>query len=499
MENEFLKALQKFSNRTYTENGDLAVKSTLNYNLDFFGTASSKRGRREFVKEMFELAYKEDRILTLKNILYLRDIENGNGERDLFRACLEVLVDLDEEDAFLYLVDAIQEIGRWDDIIHIICYKEDSRIAFDLAYIVAIQINKDYGSEHPSLLGKWLPSINASSKETRRKARIMAKFLKDGNQAEYRKMCTYLRKKINIIETKITNKDYSFDYNKVPARALSKYTSAFMRNDEKRYLDYIESLQNGENTDKLAQRVKKYFPYEIYGKVSDSKQEAIMEQLWKALPKEMTNKKMLVVRDGSGSMLTTIGNSNTTALDIASSLTLYSSERLTGDFKNAFITFSAYPEFVKIPENVDTLKEKKMFLDEFGDCSTTNIMATYDLILDACIKSKEEDRPDSIVIISDMQFDSIFDDYEADKISTFDKIKSKFEKAGIKIPTLIYWNVYTRDDKVIFPTSCIENVILISGFSGNVFNDIAKNGAVDALDFMLKTLEKYDKYFIEEE
>ena len=54
-------------------------------------------------------------------------------------------------------------------------------------------------SKTPSLLGKWLPSENASSYTTNKMGNLVRKFL-GMTHKEYRQALSSLRKKINIVE-----------------------------------------------------------------------------------------------------------------------------------------------------------------------------------------------------------------------------------------------------------------------------------------------------------
>ena len=73
------------------------------------------------------------------------------------------------------------------------------------------------------------------------------------------------------------------------------------------------------------------YPYEIIDKYGHSfygvrsKYDEAIEQMWKALPK-LNIKNTLVVRDGSGSMETSIAN--TTCLSVATSLAIYLSGKI---------------------------------------------------------------------------------------------------------------------------------------------------------------------------
>lgn len=73
-----------------------------------------------------------------------------------------------------------------------------------------------------SLLGKWLPSVNASNKETVKTGKRIAKVFNLTDE-KYRKSLSALRAKIKIIENNLREKDYTFDYKKQPSRALFKY------------------------------------------------------------------------------------------------------------------------------------------------------------------------------------------------------------------------------------------------------------------------------------
>src|SRR5574344_11033 len=138
---------EKFANelnKTTTDNGDVAFKTTLNSNLDLFGTMGSMRGMDEpTIKETFLKAYKENELLAMANLLYLRDIRSGMGERRTFNLMLKELIKKSKEQA-LSLADTIVELGRWDDLFLF----EDDNEAY--AYVVSIikkQLTQDADSE----------------------------------------------------------------------------------------------------------------------------------------------------------------------------------------------------------------------------------------------------------------------------------------------------------------------------------------------------------------
>lgn len=125
------------------------------------------------------------------------------------------------------------------------------------------------------------------------------------------------------------------------------------------------------------------------------------------------------------------------------------------------------------------IKHIKALLMLIFEISNTNIEATYNLIFDTSIKCIEngnkEDIPEMVLIISDMEFDrgSICDE------STFKTIKRRYERAGIVMPKMIYWNVNVSGN--VHFTSDSYNNIYISGFSSQLFDNIANGDCKDGV------------------
>jgi hypothetical protein len=157
-------------------------------------------------------------------------------------------------------------------------------------------------------------------------------------------------------------------------------------------------------------------------------------------------------------------------------LSIYFAERLTGVFHNKFITFSSHPDLVELPENT-TLAQKRRFLRKFDDYSNTDIESTFDLLLNTAVNNnlKQEDIPGTILIISDMEFDSAHCKYDSnwkvvnndDKLFTI--IVKKWSNAGYEMPKLVFWNVNSRTGAI--PVTTNKNgVILVSGYSALICN-----------------------------
>ena len=158
-----LQQLKEELNYGLTENGAVTHRSTLNECLDFFGLAGAMRKRSNSdILDLFKKSFYVDPSLTVKLLFYFRDIRGGQGERKLFRVCLNWLGDVDV-DKTSKLFPFIAEHGRWDDFYCLVNTKTES-VMFDY---LNNQLKKDYESPAPSLLAKWLKSENASSSETK--------------------------------------------------------------------------------------------------------------------------------------------------------------------------------------------------------------------------------------------------------------------------------------------------------------------------------------------
>ena len=97
-----------------------------------------------------------------------------------------------------------------------------------------------------SLLAKWLPSPNASAKETKYRAKQIYTAL-GLSERDYRKNLSTLRGKLDVVEKRMSRKDWGgIRYEEVPSQANLLYGSAFLRHDEERRRAYLETLAQGE-------------------------------------------------------------------------------------------------------------------------------------------------------------------------------------------------------------------------------------------------------------
>lgn len=487
----FLNNLKEQSNITYTENGAVTNESTFSDCLDLFYMAGATRNTDPIeVAKAVAKAFAEDRDLTMKILFFARDIRGGLGERRFFRIAINTIAYLNIESARKNL-RFIPEYGRWDDMLELY----DMKVKSDIINIIKDQLEEDNRNmsenKEVSLLAKWLPSVNTSSNKTKELARKIASDL-GMNECTYRKTLSALRKYIDILESRLCQKNYTFDYSKQPSKAMLKYRKAFLRNDKARYSAFLDDVAKGNanlNTSTL-------YPYEIVRKITgncgdcvkmSAEEKKSLDVTWNALSDIENAQNAIAVVDGSGSMYC---GGNPSPADVALSLGIYFAEHNKGAFKNHFITFSMHPQLVEVKGK--DIYEKVEYASSFNECANTDIQAVFDLILNTAVKNKtpQEELPETIYIISDMEFDSCAMDGD-ESFTNYETAKRKFEKKGYTLPNVVFWNVNARTQQV--PVTMHESgTALVSGASPQIF-DMVKSGNINPYAMMMDIIgsERY--------
>ena len=500
----FMDAMRSTLNNEFnvsvTENGAVGYRTTGKALLDLNFAVASLRGMTDYeVANRFKKAFCEDKILAMKWLFFARDAREGLGERRLFRVVLSDLVESNPE-MVIPVINLIPEYGRYDDFWCLLDNKESAKIVYK---IVDQQLEEDINNmavnKPISLLAKWMPSSNASSAQTKKYAKQLCKAF-GVSERDYRKTLSALRKYLDVVETKMSAKKWSeINYEAVPSRANLIYNNAFLRNDEERRRDYLSKLENGE----VKINASVLYPHDIVHKYSDGDgwrstlkpTDATVEALWKALPDTVQGcGNTIVVADGSGSMTTTVGgNTGVTALEVANALAIYFAEHSSGDFKDKYITFSRNPQLVDFSK-CKSLHDKLQVALSHSEVADTNIEKVFDLILTTAINGNmsQEDIPQNILIISDMEFNSCATCGSGrPNQRLFDVIAKKYADAGYKMPRLVFWNVNSRTGTIPVKENEL-GVALVSGFSVNIVK-MVMSGKTDPYECLLETLnsERY--------
>ncbi|MNH59505.1 hypothetical protein D3C73_113450 [compost metagenome] len=462
------------SNMTRTTNGMAAQKSSFNANVDLFAKIGSARGLD--LSAQFRKAYNEDADLAVRQLLWVRDIRGGAGERQTFRSLMNQVVRETDINVAARIVAKIPEVGRWDDLWELIGLSET--LDFIITEIVAQALLDGNG-----LCAKWMP------REGKKHYKF---FLKQFELTErnYRKMIVKLSK---TVEQMMCAKQWNqIDFSKLPSVASKNYQRAFKRNAPEAYQEWIDGLATG----KTKVNAGAIFPYDVLRGLNSGVQ-GVADAQWKALPDYLADSKenLLGIVDVSGSMSSYYASKGLTCMDVAVSLGMYVAERSKGIFKDQFITFHNNPTWVDLSD-CKTLFERvrKTMGAPWG--GSTNLEATFKLILSAAVKHKVPvaDMPTKIILWSDMQFNAVDRGFQNN--SAFEMIDRMYEAAGYKRPDIIFWNMNSAFGNL--PVSFgVGGTAMVTGFSPAIMKSILAQTEVPEvtpLSMMLDTLQvpRYD-------
>lgn len=485
---DFIKKLQSTANdefnRSETENGAVGYRTTGRELLDLNFAVSSLRNMSPIdVVKKFRLAFYEDMLLAVKWLFFAGDVRGGMGERRLFRLCMQDIAQSHPQ-IVKALLPFIPEYTRWDNLVFML----NTSLSDDVAAIIKAQLESDAQNKSEqkqiSLLAKWLPSINATSAETRALAGILVSKL--GMTAkQYRQTLSALRKYLNVTEVHMSAGNWrAVKYAEVPSKANLLYANAFMEHDPNRRTTYLNALKRGQT--KINAGV--LFPHDVVHKYANGNWSILpydetVEQLWKALPDYVQgDDTTLCVADGSGSMAARVGRTDVSALEIANALAIYFAERCKGQFKDKYITFSENPQIVDF-SHCKSLHSKIGVALAHDEVANTNIEAVFDLILTTAVKYKmpQSELPQNVLILSDMEFDwcAVSNTAARSQISDrlFDEIGARYAENGYKLPRLVFWNICSRTLTVPLTTNEL-GVALVSGFSPTALNMVL-SGTLD--------------------
>ena len=473
-----LNYLKNMTNLTRTENGAATLRSTGSECLDLFATIGALRAADEQeIETRFLRAYAENPDIAMKILFYARDIRGGLGERRVFRVLMRYLA-RNQLPSALYNLPQVAEYGRWDDVLSMLdTPARDAAIA-----LLKDRFDKDMAAleqgESVSLLGKWLPSVNAHNAQTVADAKCLARAF-GMTEAQYRKALSALRRAIRLLENNLREKDYTFDYAQQPSKAMFKYRRAFLRNDEERYRAFMEQVNRGE----AQVHTSTLMPYEIveaayYASQSDR---IALDTTWRALEDFTDGENALVVADGSGSMY---WGGKPTPASVAQSLAIYFAQRNHGAFRNHFITFSMNPRLVEI-KGADIVEQVR-YCRSFNECANTDLQKVFELILGAAVQNRlsQADMPSTLYIVSDMEFDTCARDAS---VTNFEWAKALYRQYGYRLPRVVFWNVQSRNQQQPVRSN-EQGVALVSGCTPRIFSQVM-GGAMDPYRNMMAVLD----------
>lgn len=496
----FKKAVQNAnteSNVAFTDNGAITNKSSLNDVLDLFAIIGSLRSQDlSTYVDTFEKSYAMNRKLTLQMLLWLRDVRGGAGERNTARTLLLHLEATRPSDV-LEILPVLAEYGRWDDLLI---------FQTDAIQQAAYALIADALNSGNALCAKWMPRIykmkkgdnhdiaNQNRRNNNNIARNIMKVM-GLDERKYRKLLSSLS---STVETQMCAKKWDeISYESVPSVAMTRYTDAFKKNDAERFTEYSEALVNG--TAKV--NAAALFPYDITTRIASTEDQIALNVLnaqWDALPNYIKpGSKIIPMCDTSSSMTNSSIHSSLTPMKVAMALSLYVSDKQDGDFKNLFLTFDSDPMLIELEGQ--TVSEKYDDLQQYrgGEYwgGSTDIGKAFELILDVAVRNSVQpsDMPDTLMIFSDMQFNTadwrgVERNNGAWDVTAYEYATKLFEQHGYSLPKVVFWNLDGRPGNN--PVTVHDTgTAMVSGFSPAVLGSILGDKEFNPIQIMMETID----------
>jgi len=431
-------------NYTTTTNGAVTNSTSDKECLDLFTRIGNMRyADRLRILEDFNRAYEEDRELATQVLFWARAARVGSGERKTFHTVLRE-IGKTSPDFISDNARTIADLGYWKDLIE---YFHIPKVISVFAQAIR---------EKDRLACKWAP----------RKCAVLRDELGFTNR-EYRK---WLKRYSETVEQKMSESNWSdIQYSSVPGSAMRKYSGAFDKQDNQRFVDW-----KNDKTSKAS--VSATYPHEVLACDDDS----LAEKLWNNLPDLLSesNENILPMIDVSGSMF---GQ----PLAVATSLGMYLAERTKGEFRDMFLTFSDHPELVRLEG--DSVAERLRNISQADWGMSTNFEVAYQHILDVAVKHNvlSDSMPTMLLVLSDMQFND-----SQRGMTHFNHMKEEYEKAGYKLPKIVFWNL---DAHMGTPAKCDDDsVAMVSGFSPSIMKAILNAEEFNPLSIMMEALKDFD-------
>ena len=458
--------------KTYDHSGD--------HLLELFSKMGSIRGKTVYyenkttdILDLFKNAwYSGDNINCMKILFWSRNVRGGAGNRQTFRDCIKWLADTNPE----WVCANIHQIpfyGRWDDLLSL--YNTDCEQA-------ALQLWSD------ALLANDPNITPLAAKWADRQDIKLRNFMKMSPKA-FRKLVVERTKW--VVEKSMCSGNWEgIDFSKVPSVAGSRYRNAFKAHQKERYDQWCLDLVNNKKVNASV-----LFPHDLVrlaraSEDRDAAFETLVETMFENIPNyiEDPNVRCMPVCDFSGSMDGSPVSGSITALDVSLSLGLYCGDRLGKDnpFYRKLIPFASNARLVSW-KDMSVLRAIREIPD--GCCDSTNIKGALDVLLNSAVmwNVPKDKMVNTLIILSDMQFD---DDFSDDGDGVIEHCMRRWEQAGYDRPKIVYWNLCSYNNQPA--TQQEKNVALVSGFSPSILKNVLTKGMIDPLTVMWDTIDGYD-------
>lgn len=493
-----------------TENNALSY-ATIGYSrVDFF-FKTVRDTSAETLHTLLTDSWNECPLDTLKLIFHLRDCRGGKGEKKQFFNCMQWLL-ANHPEAVHVNLESIPFYGSFKDWLQFFNTSEEEHML--TCFTQQLREDRDkLTSTDPkvknsiSLAAKWAPTEGCSHDTKYDAACKFAKALRC-RKVDYRKQYVApLRQHLKLVETMMCTGQWdSIDFSKVPSCALKRYKKSFEKHSPELYKSFLERVKTGQAKMNVGQLhpheiLKPYLEHCSSGNPScgiTAELDETVETQWvvfvERIRKSWGEKGLgncLAISDVSGSM-------SGLPIVVSVALGMLVAELTTGPFHNKWITFSTNPVLEELRGKTCHEKINNMMKSSWS--MSTNIQAVFDLVLNSAkmFKVSQEQMPTSLIILSDMEFNSCQHEYSyhGKEKTNYQEIERKYAEAGYKRPRLIFWNLRGNQSQVNFPaTKDVPNCAMVSGFSSDLLEIFLDGENLNPYQVMRKCIDncRYDK------
>lgn len=513
-----------------TENGQPGHSSTHDVHLDFFGSVV-RQMRTRVVKKikiktsdpenlrkcvaLFQKAVKIDPKVAIALVFHLRDPRGGKGEKDLAIVCMLWLRSAYPL-TYISNLEAFIDYGCFKDLHRVVksVHKNSEPILGEKSWIeleyaaevishdLEVLKNWDRASDEKppafTLCAKWLPSVNKQNfnrEENGSQGSLMASLLfpptenkhAGWSEKQYRYALRDLRAALNVVEQKMSARQWDkINFETLPSCAHNLYREALKKHQPEKYQAYLDALKVGEakiNSTGMEPHVL----LRPYSKSRDAPIDQTIEGQWKDMISKLKSHRDKIraesridevlddfaIVDVSGSMVGI-------PMEVAIALGLILSELSTGPLAGKVCTFHETPTIFDVKG--ETLLDRYRCLASAPWGGSTNLWKAFQLLLDMGVTVR------NFFIFTDMHFDQA--NRGNNWSDSYTILKEMFEKKGLKIPNIIFWNL--RASTVSFPTtSSTPGVAMVSGYSPQLMKIFMSADTFDPVSIMMNTIHPY--------
>lgn len=488
-------------------NGSLQYSELIDSEIatQFAKTGEWKKARSyEDVSTDMSALWAEDPLNAVKFTIYLRmvtrDIQDDEGNSIGKHSGAELRneglmrmlwLHVNHKDVFWKNFKLYVLAGGWRDVFAMLCmdleyHGWEGRVLDWKRFSTLIQsgLSNENQSE---LVKKWMPSINNKTNTNSSVAKNMvAKWLcselfgkkEDGatpgsTYAQYRRLKS--SGNAHSWQQKISRKEFAnFDFDSVHGLALrNMYRSKFLDNQGLR-----SAYDAWATKPETQEKGMKYtgFVHELFQNFNMSNAPSINAQFKTLVDKvreeNVDMKKLIVVRDTSGSMSAKAEGTDMSCGNVAKAIALFFSEFLKGDFKNTWVEFHST---AKMRQWKGSTPCEKWVNDNSNYVGSTNFQSVIDLFCD--IKRRgvsEEDFPEGINCISDGNFNPSSLNRTNVEDARRKLLAAGFSKEYVRNFVIVLWDLrngfYGKDKSRQFETAIAgqPNVFYFGGYSASV-------------------------------